>query len=264
MASTGLFARLSHRLFVATGTSMTDATHRLVQRIGRIFSLNEDERHALATVPIIMHTFASHQDIVQEGDQPGQCCLIVAGWACRYRILQHGGRQILSFHIPGDLPNIHGLHLPVTDHSLAAVTTVTVGFVSHAQIHDLIAEHPRLGSAFWKDTLIDAAIYRERIVGMGRKEALPRIAHFFCEVFLRMQAVDLTTQHSCSLPITQTEMSDALGLSSVHVSRVLRDLRHQEFIALDHRTLTILDWSRLMALAEFNPTYLHQDISVPT
>jgi len=242
---------------------MIDATHRLVHRIGRIFSLNEAERDALATLPLIGHTFASHQDIVQEGDRPGQCCLIVEGWACRYRILQHGERQILSFHIPGDLPDVQSLHLPVMDHSLAALTTVTVGFVSHAQIHDLIAEHPRLGSAFWKDTLIDAAIYREWIVGMGRKEALPRMAHLFCEVFLRMQAVGLTTQHSCSLPITQTEMSDALGLTSVHVNRVLRDLRHQELIALDHRTLTILDWSRLVTVAEFDPTYLHQNLSVP-
>lgn len=242
---------------------MIDASHRLVHRIARILPLGEAERHALATLRLIGHTFASHQDIVQEGDRPSQCCLIVEGWACCYRTLKQGGRQIHSFHIPGDLPDIQSLHLPVTDHSLAAITTVTVGFVSHAQIHDLIAEHPRLGSALWKDTLIDAAIYREWIVGMGRKEALPRMAHFLCEVFLRMQAVGLTTQHSCSLPITQTDMSDALGMTSVHVNRVLRDLRHQELITLDHRTLTILDWSKLVALAEFDPTYLHQDLSVP-
>ncbi|MCJ2069194.1 Crp/Fnr family transcriptional regulator [Methylobacterium sp. J-030] len=238
---------------------MIDASHRLV----RFFPLGEAERNALATLPLIRHTFAPHQDIVQQGERPGQCCLIVEGWACRYRTLQQGERQILSFHIPGDLPDIQSLHLPVTDHSLAAITPLTAGFLSHAQIHDLIAEHPRLGSALWKDTLIDAAIYREWIVGMGRKEALPRMAHLLCEVFLRMQAVGLTTQHSCSLPITQTDMSDALGLTSVHVNRVLQDLRRQELIALEHRTLTILDWSRLEAVAEFDPTYLHQNLSVP-
>lgn len=242
---------------------MIDATHRLVHRIERIFPLSEVERYALASLPFKGRTFAPHQDIVPEGERPGQCCLIVEGWACRYRTVQQGGRQILSFHIPGDLPDLQSLHLTVTDHGLSALTPVTAGFVSHAQIRELIAEHPRLGSAFWKDTLIDAAIYREWIVGMGRKEALPRIAHLLCEMFLRMQAVGLTTEQSCPLPITQTDMSDALGLTSVHVNRVLRDLRHQELIVLDHRMLTILDWPGLTALAEFEPTYLHQNTSGP-
>lgn len=238
---------------------MIDATHRLVHRIERIFPLSEAERFALASLPFKGRAFAPHQDIVPEGERPDHCCLIVEGWACRYRTEQQGGRQILSFHIPGDLPDLQSLHLSVTDHSLAALTPVTAGFVSHAEIHDLIAEHPRLGSAFWKDTLIDAAIYREWIVGMGRKEALPRMAHLLCEVFLRMQAVGLTTQHSCALPITQTDLSDALGLTSVHVNRVLRDLRQKELIVLDHRTLTVLDWQGLTALAEFDATYLHEN-----
>lgn len=240
---------------------MIDATHHFVHRIERIFTLSEAERHALASLPLKERVFAAHQDIVAEGERSDHCCLIVEGWACRYRTEQQGGRQILSLHIPGDLPDLQSLHLSVTDHSLAALTSVTAGFISHAQIHDLIAEHPRFGSAFWKDTLIDAAIYRQWIVGLGRKEALSRMAHLLCEVFLRMQAVGLTTEHSCALPITQTDMGDALGLTSVHVNRILREMRRQEIIILYQRTLTISNWSKLVALAEFEEAYLHQGLS---
>lgn len=238
---------------------MIEITNRLVHRIAGIRHLNEAEQHALATLHIVRRTFAQHQDIVHQSEQPGHCCLIVQGWACRSRTLQQGERQILSFHIAGDLPDLHSLHLNVTDHSFTSLTPVTAGFISHSQIHNLIETHPRLGSAFWKYTLIDAAIYREWIVGMGRKEALPRMAHLLCEVFLRMQAARLTAHFSCPLPITQLDMSDALGLTSVHVNRVLRDLRQEELIALNHRTLTILNWPRLMAIAEFDSTYLHQE-----
>lgn len=231
----------------------------LVRRMESFFPLTDQERRALAALPVIVRRHAAKQDIVQEGDRPTQCCLILEGVACRYKILGGGRRQIFSFHIAGDIPDLESLHLRVMDHSLAAVTPLTAGFIRHEQVRELTAHHSRLGAAFWRETLIDAAIFRQWMVGMGRKEALGRIAHLLCEMYVKSQAVGLTDGQSCPLPITQVEFADALGLTPVHVNRVLQDLRRMGLVVLTRSTLTVLDWEGLVRASEFEPLYLHQE-----
>lgn len=240
---------------------MPDPTreHPLVRRLSGIVPLSEEERRALAALPMTVKSHPAKKDIVREGDRPGQCCLLLEGMTCRHKTLGEGKRQIMAFHVAGDIPDLQSLHLKVMDHSIGTITPVKAGFIRHEHMHALIAAHPRLGDAFWRDTLIDGAIFREWMIGIGRKEALGRIAHLLCELFVKMRAVDLTQGTTCPLPITQSEFADALGLSAVHVNRVLQELRGLELITLTRSTLAILDWEGLARVSEFDPLYLHQD-----
>lgn len=240
-------------------SDFANAGDRLLRRIESTFPLTPEEQRAVRALPMAARVFDAHQDIVREGDRPVHCCLVLTGMACRYKSLDQGARQILSLHVAGDIPDLQSLHLKVMDHSLAAVSPVTAGLVTHEHVHGLIERHPRLGAALWRLTLIDSSIFRQWIIGLGQKDALWRMAHLFCELFARMQAVGLTDARSCPLPITQGDLGDALGLSAVHTNRVLQELRGRNLIALDRRRLTILDWDGLRAAAEFDPLYLHQD-----
>jgi CRP-like cAMP-binding protein len=198
-------------------------------------------------------------DVVRERDRPSQCCLVLEGWLYRYKMLEDGKRQIFSFHIAGDMPDLQSLHLKTMDHSLAAPVQSRVAFVQHDTIRELVKTFPRLGALLWRDTLIDAAIFRQWMIGMGRKDAPQKIAHLFCELFTKMDAVGLTNRNSCKFPVTQSALGDALGLSTVHVNRSLMELRGNGFITLEKQTLTILKWNELQRYAQFDPLYLHME-----
>jgi CRP-like cAMP-binding protein len=233
-------------------------THALIRKIESNVTLTEDEKAALLRLPMLVQDIRAGQDIVREGDRPSRCCLMVEGFTCRHHVTREGKRQIFSFHIPGEIPDLQNLHLRTMDHTLATVTRCKVGFIRHEAVQDLCARHPRLAGALWRETLIDAAIFREWMMGLGRREADARIAHFLCEMLVRLRAVGLAEGNRCPLPLTQTEIGDALGLSTVHVNRTLQQLRGTHLITLTKTHLTVNDWERLKALGEFDPTYLHQ------
>jgi CRP-like cAMP-binding protein len=178
-------------------------------------------------------------------------------WACRYKLLSQGRRQILSFHIPGDIGDLQSLHIHTMDHSLCTLTVATVAFIPHESLRELTARLPGVAAILWRNTLIDAGIFREWMIGMGRRSAYERIAHTFCELYLRQQAVGLASEHRCPWPITQVDLGDALGLSNVHVNRVLQEMRGRGLIILRSNTLVIEAWDELRRAAEFDPTYLH-------
>jgi CRP-like cAMP-binding protein len=234
-------------------------THSLIAKMESIVTLSGEERAALQRLPMQAQELRADQDIVREGDRPTRCCLLIEGFACRYNMTADGKRQIHSFHIPGEIPDVQSLHIGTMDHSLQTVTRCTVGFVTHEVLEDLCDRCPRLARAFWRETLIDAAIFRKWMLGLGRKQASSRMAHFLCEMVTRMKAVGLVEGTTCAWPFTQTELGDALGLSTVHVNRTLQDeLRAAGLITLTKSTLTVNDWEGLKGLGEFDPTYLHQ------
>lgn len=204
-----------------------------------------------------LRSLAADTDIVREGDRPKECCLIVDGFACRYQTTEAGKRQILSFHIPGDIPDLQSLFLEVIDDSLGTLVPTTAAFISHRALSGLLRERPGLVGVFWRDTLVDAAIFRRWILNVGRREAYERTAHLFCELVTRLQTVGLADDRTIELPVTQAELGDALGISTVHVNRSLQALRSDELITLRGGTLIINDWERLVQVAEFDPTYLH-------
>jgi CRP-like cAMP-binding protein len=197
------------------------------------------------------------QDIVREGDAPSRSCLLLSGFACTYKVTAQGKRQIVSFDLPGDIPDLQSLHLKVLDNSLSTISPCSVGFITHDDLHDLCTRYPRIAAAFWRETLIDAAIFREWVLNVGRREAYTRIAHVLCELLTRLRAVGLVEDHACILPITQGEFADALGVTTVHVNRVLQAMRADELIELNGDRLNIPDWEKLKQAGEFDPTYLH-------
>jgi len=229
----------------------------LIRKLESVFTLTDEERQALETLPMQVAVLNDHQDIVREGDQPSRACLILSGFACVYKMTAHGKRQIVSFTIAGDIPDLQSLHLKVLDNSVSTISPCRVGFIPHEALHELCARYPRLAAAFWRETLIDAAIFREWVMNVGQREGVSRMAHVLCELVVRLKAVDLVEDHVCDLPITQVEFADALGFSPVHVNRVLQQMRAEGLIETQGSRLRIPDWNRLKEVGEFDPTYLH-------
>jgi CRP-like cAMP-binding protein len=229
----------------------------LIRKIESIFTLTEDEKQALLNLPMQVAQLKADQDIVRQGDRPTRSCLILEGFACTYKVTVEGKRQIHAFNLPGDIPDLQSLHLKVLDASLGTITPCTVGFISHEALWDLCIRYPRIAAAFWREALIDASIFKEWITNIGRREAYARVAHVLCEVLVRLRAVGLAEDHICEFPITQSEFSDATGLSTVHVNRTLQELRGDGLIELKAARLRVLDWDRLKEAGEFDPTYLH-------
>jgi len=229
----------------------------LIRKLESILVLSEDEKDVLRTISWTIKTVGSRQDLVREGDRPAECCLVLEGFVYRYKLTEEGKRQIFSFHIPGDIPDLQSLHIDVMDHSLGTLSPCKVMYVPHEIVCDLMRRCPRIGDAFWRDTLIDAAVFREWILNLGRRDAYGRIAHLLCEFYVRLRAVGLTNGDVCDMPFTQVELADATGVTNVHANRILQELRGEGLITLRAGSLTVLDWERLKEAGEFDPAYLH-------
>ncbi|MFL5298525.1 MAG: Crp/Fnr family transcriptional regulator [Phenylobacterium sp.] len=227
---------------------------RSMEVIGRV---SDTDRALVTSLPMRIRQFGEDTDLVREGDRPNECCLLVDGLACRYKLLAEGQRQILSFHLAGDVPDLQSLHLGVMDHSLGTLTPGSAAYIPHAALGEVTDKSASLTAIFWRITLIDAAIFREWLAGVGRRTAHQRVAHLICEFFVRMRALGLADGKAMDLALTQAEIADALGLSTVHVNRVLQDLRRDGLIASEGKRMLIKDWPRLKQVGDFDPTYLH-------
>jgi CRP-like cAMP-binding protein len=233
------------------------AHERLITKLESIADLSGTAKAALRALPVRIRSFEENADIVRQGDAPSECGLLVEGFVCRYKVLGEGQRQIMSFHIPGDIPDLQSLHLRIMDHSLAALTPTEVAFIPHAAVDRITQANPEIVQVFWRDTLIDAAVFREWLAGVGRRTAHQRVAHLLCEVYVRLLSVGLAEPGAFQLPVTQAELADGLGLSSVHVNRVLQDLRRDGLISYRGRYVVIGDWEQLKAAGDFDVGYLH-------
>ena len=229
----------------------------IIRHLETEFQLTDDERVALQGMPMHIADIRADQDIVREGDRPTRCFAIIEGFVCTFKMTGAGKRQIMAFHIPGDIPDLQSLHLEVLDMSISTLTPCKVGFVEHEVMRALCVRYPRLAAAFWRDTLITGAVYREWVMNVGRREAYPRIAHVLCELVTRMRAVGLADDQSCEVPMTQSELADVTGMTTVHVNRTLQVLRANNLIKLKGSKLTVLDWEKLKQVGDFDPTYLH-------
>ncbi len=198
-------------------------------------------------------------DIVSEGSEPRALTLIVEGWACRYKQLENGRRQILSFSLPGDLCEPFGILPRFMDHSLGALTAVTIAQVSPEAVRNAARANPRIEEALWWDLLVAVAADQERTVSLGRRTAAERLGHLFCELQLRLAMVGLADREGYELPVTQVDLADLLGLSAVHVNRSLQELRGTGLISLRGRRLSVHDLEGLRRVALFDPGYLHSD-----
>jgi CRP-like cAMP-binding protein len=234
-------------------------TEALVRKLRTNNELADDDIAAIERLPFTREELPPNTFIAREGDRPSRCCLLVDGFLFRAKTTEGGKRQILSFHVPGDIPDLQSLHLHVSDHDLASLNQVTVGFIPHEVLHTVTRERPRIAGALWRETLVDAALFRDWIVNVGRRPAPQRMAHLLAELARRLEAVGLMKDYQAFLPLTQVHLADALGLTSVHVNRVLQELRKDGVVDLKDRVLRFSDAERLETMAGFDPLYLHQD-----
>jgi CRP-like cAMP-binding protein len=198
------------------------------------------------------------EDFLRQGNKPKAAAIVIEGIMARYHTLRSGARQYLSLHYPGDWPDAQGLFLEHMDHSVCALGRALVCSISHEQLMKTFGERPTIGLAVWRETLIDAAIFRESITNNSSRHGTARIAHFFCEQFYRAKFAGLVEANACPLPLTQTQLGEMLGMSLVTVNRHLQALRQTK--VADHRAgkLFIRSWPKLASLGEFDSGYLHQ------
>ncbi|MFL6857510.1 MAG: Crp/Fnr family transcriptional regulator [Allosphingosinicella sp.] len=228
----------------------------LVAKLETVAPLCAGDRGALAALSINVREMDARRTIIREGERPDHIHLILEGWAARYQLLANGSRQITAFLIPGDFCDLHVTILGEMDHSIATLTRARVAYVPRSLMEEA-AERPSLIRAFWWSTLVDEAVLRSWIVNIGRRDAFEAIGHLMCELYVRLSNVGLTSDHSYDLPLTQEELADALGLTSVHVNRVLQRMRSEGLISFTRGALVIHDYRRLQAASGFNPNYLH-------
>ncbi|MCP3401707.1 Crp/Fnr family transcriptional regulator [Bradyrhizobium sp. CCGB20] len=198
----------------------------------------------------------SGEDLISEGDPVDSVRVVLSGWLCRYKTLEDGRRQIVNFVFPGESCDAHAYLLSVMDHSIATLTPVIYTEIKRTRFESLVAADRTLAEAFWCETLVNNAVQREWAINLGRRVALERVAHLFCEIFERLRPVGMVDGTSCLMPITQMDLADATGLSVVHLNRTVQELRASGLIVLRERTLTINDLDALKDAALFSPSYL--------
>lgn len=239
------------------------ADHPLLAKLARVMILSEAEATAIRNVSVQPAVVPADKVIAREGDQPSKSFLLAEGVACISKVVGSGRRQIMALQIGGDMPDLHGLHLRVLDSDLWAITDCRLAYMPHADLRRLCRGHPRVAEELWRNTLVDAAIYREWVANLGQRDAVGRLTHLFCELMLRMEAAGLARDGSCPLPITQGDLSEATGMSLVHVNRTIQDLRTQNLISFERGRLSIHNWKALVELADFRPDYLHLPVASP-
>lgn len=221
--------------------------------------LSDDDRAALSQVTRNLRYVDPRRDLISEGDKPRYVHLVLDGWACRYKQLPDGKRQIVSLFVPGDFCDVNVYILKAMDHSIGAITRVKVAMITPEEMNVLTAERPRITQALWWHELVTTAVQREWTLNLGQRTAYERLAHLLIELYLRLKVVGRSSDGRCDFPLTQNDLADATGLTSVHVNRTLQELRHDGLIELERKQLHILDMPRLMDVAMFNPNYLHLD-----
>jgi CRP-like cAMP-binding protein len=236
--------------------SRLPAANVAVRKLRTLGSLEIEDQNAFVDLFEKPQHVAAGADIAQDGSSPAASACLISGFACRYKLLAGGRRQIYSVQIGGDILNIDSYICNRMDQAIGALTNCVVAMLPHNKIEEAIRHFPNLGFLLWRSSLIESAACRQWLTGVARKSGLGRLAHFFCEHVTRMQAVGLASRQKASLPLTQQELSDCLGLSLVHTNRVLQELRRMQVVELKSKTVTVLDRAKLEDLGEFDAAYL--------
>ncbi len=232
--------------------------NRFVQKLSGLADFTTRDIAVLEAVTAQPRRYAARQDLIREGDETGPMFVALEGWLCRYKILPSGSRQIMAFMMPGDACDLHIKLLAEMDHGIQAVTPATVATVARAEMQAMMQEHPNVARAMYTAQLIDEGIMRAWIVSMGRRSSIERVAHLICELYLRARNIGLTEGDEFALPLSQLILADALGMTPVHINRVLKELRLAGAMALSRGSVIIMAPSKLVQIAGFDENYLHR------
>ena len=239
------------------------ARNPLVAKLSQFAPLSDNDVRVLEGICQREERFRTGTNIVVEGEMPRSAFVVTRGMACRYRIMPDGRRQILTILIPGDFFDLHGFLLKAMDHSVATVGSTRIAAIARETVMDLVQNHRLLGAALWWSAMQEQAMLRERIVALGRRSARGRLAYFLCELVWRQRTIGMTENHAIRLPFTQTDLADALGLTSVHINRVLQGFRREGLLTLERQRLTLRGIEGLQAISGLTPDYLKLNTTPP-
>jgi CRP-like cAMP-binding protein len=239
------------------------ALQLFVKRLASRSVLTDEEESALLGLNGQIKEIAAHIDFVGIGEQVDHSCLVVDGLVGRFGQNKDGARQITCLHIPGDMADLPSVVSPKSEWALGTLTSTTLLRIPHTDIRRLAAKHPGVAEAFWRDCVADGSIFSEWVVNVGRRDALSRLAHVFCEMAVRCEYAGQGDRRSYPLPITQTDLGDATGLTGVHVNRTLKELRTRSIVELRAGTVTVQDWEQLVSVADFDEGFLLLDGPAP-
>jgi CRP-like cAMP-binding protein len=232
--------------------------HRiLIDKLREHSRIGHDDMVAIQSLSFTVRELRRNEDFIRQGDAPKVSALVVEGMVGRYHLLPNGRRQYLSFHMAGDMPDSQTLFLDRMDHAVCAIGRAVVASIPHKQLTQTFELRPQVGFAIWRETLIDAAIFREAITNNSARDMTARMAHLFCELFYRADASRLTRDQVMALPIGLAQLGETLGMAIATVNRTLAELRAARTIEFRGGELQVLDWSRLVEIGQFDPSYLH-------
>lgn len=238
---------------------MTPAEHSpLTRKLSALVALSEAELAVLEQLHQRRRTFAAGRDMVHQGQSNQAAYILSNGWVCSYKIQADGSRQIVDFQVPGDFLGLRSVLLRTSDHSFEPIVTIEAAEVLKSDLLAAFAQTPRLATAILWAASRDEAMVVEHLVGIGRRDADARMAHFLLEIGSRLALVAMGNKEGYACPLTQYHLADALGLSAVHVNRVLRQLREAGLMTFRKGHVTFDDYEGLVKLAEFDPAYLDQ------
>lgn len=236
---------------------MEKAHDVMIRNLVEHTALEEDDIAQIRALTFTQRDVEPNEDFIRQGDAPEHSALVVSGMVARYHLLFSGGRQYLSFHLAGDLPDSQGLFIDQMDHGLCALGPASVAFIPHRELIAAFRRRPALGLAVWRETLLDAAIFREAITNNSARPMQARMAHLFCELFYRARAAQLVRGNRCRVPISLAQLGETLGMAIATVNRTLAELRRSGTVDLHEGELIVLQWRELQRLGDFSPTYLH-------
>jgi CRP-like cAMP-binding protein len=229
---------------------------RLLRKLDRYGPPSAEERAALVDIMTPVRRFAAGQEVIPQYSAPKESTVLLSGMMGRLVTLRSGTQQITALQVPGDFVDLHAFLLASLDHSVVAMAPCEATTAPHADLRRLCDRYPRLTRALWRLTIVDASIHRHWITVLGRRDAIARAAHLLCELHARLDDVGLVEDGQFDLPLTQADAGDVLGISTVHVNRVIQELRARNVVTWDRRRIQIKDWDALAAMAEFDATYL--------
>lgn len=232
--------------------------NRFIDKLVGFAPLPEGAVAMLADATAGAKIFDARHDLIREGDKPGPIFVILEGWACRYKILPNGTRQLLAFLMPGDSCDLHVYLLAEMDHGIQTLTPCLVARIDRNDMDAMFDEHPVIMKAMYLSQLIDEGTMRAWITSIGRRSSIERVAHLMCELYLRARNIGLSHEENLVLPLSQIVLADALGMTAVHINRVLKQLRLAGAMTLKRGSLVIVDPVKLIQIAGFDENYLHR------
>jgi CRP-like cAMP-binding protein len=234
-----------------------DDVDRLLLKLRSRDDVSPEEEKALRWAVFEVKEIPKDKVAIREKVELTTSTLLLQGMMVRYKDLSDSARQITQLHVPGDFVDLHSFTLKRLDHNVMTITDCRLATFPHDRLREITEKHPHLARLLWFSTNVDGAAHREWELSLGRRSAVQRIAHLFCELYYRLKVVGLTDGTSFAFPMTQTEIAEAKGLTSVHVNRTLKELREGEFVTVQKGLVTIHDLHGLMRICEFDPAYLY-------